>query len=67
MTDKTQEKACSNCNKLIEATKYRLHESTCRRNTYKCTKCGEVLPKCMQEQHDFEQHDVVSEMLADSS
>lgn len=37
--EKVEEKACSNCKKLIEVPKLRLHESTCRRNTIKCGKC----------------------------
>lgn len=53
-------KACSNCKKLIEVSKIRLHEVTCARNTYKCPKCDDVVAKSMKDQHEFEHHEVVS-------
>ena len=55
-----QSKACSNCKKQIELSKLRLHEVQCARNTYRCKECGEVIDKCLQEQHNQEFHEMVS-------
>ena len=42
--------------KPIEVAKFRLHEVACARNNYKCTKCGEVVPKADREQHEEDEH-----------
>jgi hypothetical protein len=59
MTEPINHKECFNCKKQIETLKHRLHESTCSRNTFRCDKCQEIHPKCNQEQHEFEFHEVV--------
>ncbi len=52
-------RACFNCKKPVELAKLRLHESTCKRMTFKCSKCNEMIPKCEEEQHEFEVHNIV--------
>lgn len=54
------EKPCFNCKRLIELPKLRIHEAQCRRMTYKCDKCLELIQKCEQEAHDYEFHEIVS-------
>lgn len=54
-------KTCGNCGKDIEEPKFRMHEATCARNNYKCTQCGEVVPKADREHHDQENHTKVSD------
>jgi len=58
-----QEKPCFNCKKSIELTKLRIHEAQCRRMTYKCDKCLEIVQKCEQDAHDYEFHEIVSACL----
>ena len=49
-------KTCSMCQKPIEVAKFRLHEVACARQNYKCSKCGEVVPKADREEHELEMH-----------
>ena len=49
-------KKCSTCERLIEASKIRLHEMGCARMNYKCRECGEVVAKEDKEEHDAEAH-----------
>ena len=44
-------------------SKLRIHEAQCRRMTYKCDKCFELIQKCEQEAHDYEFHEIVSTYL----
>ena len=57
---KADTKVCSICSKDIEVAKYRIHEATCQRNSYKCKECGEVVSKADKEHHDLEMHVPVS-------
>ena len=49
-------KKCSNCERDIEASKFRMHEIGCARMNYKCKECGEVVAKADKEEHDAEAH-----------
>jgi len=49
-------KQCSMCQQQIEVAKFRLHEVACIRMNYKCTKCGEIVPKAEREQHEDDVH-----------
>jgi len=44
-----EQKQCTVCEKLIEAAKYRLHETQCARNNTKCEQCGKVVLKADKE------------------
>lgn len=49
-------KKCGNCERDIEASKFRMHEIGCARNNYKCQVCGEIVAKTEKEEHDKEAH-----------
>ena len=49
-------KLCSNCDKQIEASKFRMHEIQCARLNYKCKVCGQVVAKSDKEEHEAEAH-----------
>ena len=49
-------KICSNCEKPIAVSKFRMHEIGCARNNYKCKECGEIVPKGEREEHEETVH-----------
>ena len=49
-------KQCPMCQKDIESAKFRLHEVACARMNYKCSKCGEIVPKADREEHKEDEH-----------
>lgn len=51
-----ESKLCKNCEKQIEATKYRMHEMQCARINYKCGECGMVVAKSDKAEHEAEAH-----------
>ena len=55
-SDAVETKVCSNCEKPIELTKFRMHEIGCARNNYKCRECGEVVAKAEREEHEETAH-----------
>lgn len=55
-SDAVETKICSNCEKLIEVNKFRMHEIGCARNNYKCRECGEVVAKAEREEHEETAH-----------
>ena len=61
MTDiepSTETKQCSNCDQMIDKSKFMLHEAYCVRHMYKC-QCGEVVCKEDKEEHEEEKHVLV--------
>lgn len=49
-------KKCGTCEKMIDATKFRIHEIGCARSNYKCATCGEIVAKQEKDEHDKEAH-----------
>lgn len=49
-------KRCNNCEKPIEAPKFRIHEVQCARNNVKCHQCGEIIPIADKDHHAQEVH-----------
>lgn len=45
-------KYCSLCEKMIEASKFRIHEVMCSRMNYRCPKCNMLVLKAEKAQHD---------------
>ena len=52
-------KLCTNCEKQIEVSKFRMHEIRCIRLYYKCKECGEIVAKAEREEHEEEAHKLV--------
>lgn len=50
-------KKCSNCDKQIPISKYRIHDTQCSRINFKC-RCGEVVLKSEKEDHEREFHTI---------
>jgi len=48
------QKQCKLCEKLIDSTKFRLHDTMCHRMNYKCNECNMVVPKADKSIHDDE-------------
>ena len=40
-----QSKKCTLCLRMIENTKFRLHDIMCHKQNYKCATCNEIVPK----------------------
>jgi hypothetical protein len=49
-------KLCTTCEKQIEVSKFRIHETQCARQNYKCKVCGDIVLKDDREEHDLEAH-----------
>ncbi|CDW80455.1 UNKNOWN [Stylonychia lemnae] len=62
-TPSADTKICSNCNKPIEISKFRMHEIGCARNNIKCPQCREIVLKSDLPAHEAEYHTVVSIMI----
>lgn len=52
-------KLCPLCEKLIEVSKFRMHDIGCSRQNYKCKECGMCVAKADKEDHDNEAHSVI--------
>lgn len=53
-------KRCPLCEKDIELAKFRMHEIGCARANYKCAECGMCVPKAEREEHEEEEHAVMT-------
>lgn len=51
-----EQKKCPTCERLIDISKYRMHDIGCARNNYKCKLCGEVVAKAEKEEHEENAH-----------
>ena len=56
MVEAEETKVCKNCERNIEASKFRMHEIQCARIYYKCAECGLVVAKTDKEDHEKEAH-----------
>lgn len=45
---------CALCEKFIDSSKFKIHEIMCHKINYRCSKCGELVPKQDREEHDQE-------------
>lgn len=54
--ENVEQKKCSNCERMIDAPKLRMHEGQCARLNYKCKECGQVVSKEDKEQHEATEH-----------
>ena len=51
-----EQKKCPTCERMIEISKFRMHDIGCARSNYKCKECGEVVPKSDKEEHEATAH-----------
>lgn len=56
MESSEETKQCSNCKRMIEVSKHRMHEMGCMRMYYLCGECGELVAKADREDHEAEAH-----------
>ena len=49
-------KQCSTCERMIEISKFRMHDIGCARMNYKCKLCGEVVAKAEKDEHEANSH-----------
>ena len=53
-------KLCSMCEQAIDSAKFRMHEIGCLRQNYKCKDCGQCVPKSEKEEHEEEEHAIIT-------
>lgn len=53
-------KICPLCEKAIPVSKFRMHEMGCARANYKCKECGMCVPKEDKEEHEAEEHAIMT-------
>ena len=53
-------KRCPLCEKDIELSKFRMHDIGCSRANYKCKECGQCVPKAEREEHEEEEHAIMT-------
>ena len=58
MSDESQYKECDFCKNDIPILNFSLHEATCRRHHYKCTKCDEFVSLSGREEHEQMNHSI---------
>ena len=51
-----EQKKCPTCERMIDLSKFRMHDIGCARANYKCKVCGEVVPKADKEDHEANAH-----------
>lgn len=56
MVETEETKLCKNCERGIEASKFRMHEMQCARINYKCQDCGQIVAKADKAEHEAEAH-----------
>lgn len=54
LEQKADQKLCSLCLKMIDISKFRIHEVMCNRMNYRCPKCNMLVPKAEKASHDEE-------------
>lgn len=56
MAEAEETKLCTNCEKQIEVSKFRMHDIQCKRLKYKCKECGMIVEKAEKEEHEATEH-----------
>ena len=52
----SQTKVCPLCEKIVDISKFRMHEIGCNRSNYKCKECNMCVPKAERVEHEYEEH-----------
>ena len=53
-------KMCPLCEKMIDVSKFKMHEIGCYRANYRCKECNMVVPKAEREDHEEEEHAIMT-------